>query len=196
MEALVGKDQPPSIEAISLRSIASSGSKVAGDRVSEMLEQPETASLSVPEMLTLLRFFPEHHGSIRKRLESNKVEIVIAAVESLYRDAESFETRMKLATDVSKSTDVRRVAIQSLMHEDAVTAGEGLVKVFADTNQPVELRSEAAAAMRVFVQRRRRSLDSNTVLHFADVASSVAVDPTGQSELGQLKEMLLSELRN
>lgn len=194
MERTMDGKHPASLEAVALQQLAPTGNKTAEKRILTMLQQPSNASLSVPELLSLLRFYPNHRANIRQRLDSPQDEIVIAAIGALYQDNESLKKRIHLATDSAKASPVRRVAIQSLMYDDSNDSGNALLKVLTDKSQPISLREEAAASLRVFVQREGDNLNNKLRSRIQNQARDAAIDKSGESRLSKLNRMLLSEL--
>lgn len=184
--ALTGQPSS-SVQAAAVRRLASLGDEEARDRLVSWLKDPSRSALPLPEVVSLLRFFPNQTAFLRQQLASPNPEIVSAATYSLYQDQPSAPERRRIAADSRRAPGVRKAAIQSLMHDDSAEGAQVLIDVFRDTTEDLDLRAEAAAALRVFFQRRGKAMPQATIDRMVAALTSVDAGSPDATELGRLR---------
>jgi FtsP/CotA-like multicopper oxidase with cupredoxin domain/peroxiredoxin/ketosteroid isomerase-like protein len=185
---------PGHVKAAALRLLAPTGDAAAGQQLIAFLQDPSTAPLSLPQTISLLRFFPNHYEAIRQQIMSPRDEVAISAIHALYNDAKSAAQRRQLAADRSRSVSVRKAAIQSLMHDDSVDGVAVLLGIFGDAADDLDVRAEAVAAAKVYFQRKSKGISAADKAAWLQKIQAVPTGVVDRSELAALKEQALNAL--
>lgn len=191
LRGILERKSSAALQRAAIRSLASLGDKTAEERLAGWLKDPSSSQLPIPEVLSLLRFYPAQVGLLRQQLASSHEEQAAAAVHSLYRDVQSVRDRQDLAVDRQRATVVRKAAIQSLMYDESLEGAQLLLRLFRNTTDDLELRAEAAAALRVFVQRRAESIPPATLEQISSDLKATDTGAADDSELGKLKAQVI-----
>lgn len=176
-----------SVQAAAVRRLASLGDKEVEARLASWLKAPSQSPISLPEVVSLLRFFPDQFVSLRQQLASPNPEVVSTAIYSLYKDQESAAERRRIAADSRKGPEVRKAAIQSLVYDDSADGGQVLLDLFRDSTEDLDLRAEALASLRVFFQRRSKEIRREIIDRMVAALTSVDVGGPDATELGRLR---------
>lgn len=182
------------VRTAALRQLSARGDPEAERILAGFLQEPSLSPLPVRDVISLLRFFPGQKEAIRKMIQSNNDEEAIESILSLFADKLSEPVRQAVATDATLSSAVRKAAIQSLIHDDSAAGPNTLISLFANTAEELDLRAEALAAAAVYFHRRADQLTAADRLRWVDEIKSVASGGKTTSELGALKDQLLSWL--
>jgi FtsP/CotA-like multicopper oxidase with cupredoxin domain/peroxiredoxin len=185
---------PDLVKAAALRHLAPTGDPAAADQLLAMLKNRSDAPLSQAETLSLLRFFPKHHDLIRQRVTAPRDDIAVAAIHALYNDAKSGASRRQLAADRSRSVALRKVAIQSLMHDNSADGVNVLLTIFGDAADDLDVRAEAIASAKIYFQRNAKRLSAQDRAAWIQRIQAVPTAVAESSELGALKDIALKTL--
>jgi len=182
------------VKVAAIRHLAPVGDAGAKALLTGFLKDPSKALLPTTEIVSLLRFFPDQHSEIRERISSANEDVAIAAIQALQKDVTSAAARRRVALDQRRGVNLRKAAIQSIMHDDSTAGASTLVDLFCNASEDLEVRAEAIAAARVYFQRQQKALTDPDRSAWAAKIDAVPTGAHGISELGTLKSQALQIL--
>ncbi len=150
-------DQRGPVRSAAIQELAGMNDADAGDLLAGFLTNPASSPLSEVEIVRSLHGFEKHRPLVCQRLQARRPEVVIEALRVLTPDTDSQPDRRTILTDKSHVTDVRIAAIRSLMRH-SIAALDNLMEVLRDPENPVALRAEAGAAVRVVLRRQGKNI--------------------------------------
>lgn len=189
LRALMSDKTSPSLRAVAISHLAHMGDPSAKKGLIASLDSPQ-AALPLHEAIALLRFFPDEKARLRGFLASPNEQAAVAAIQALFKDAESLDARRKLARDNQQSMRVRKAAVQSLMHDDGGDLTGFLVDLASDSSVELELRKEALAAVSVRLRKSLKTLSVDDRKQWA--ARLQAIQAADTTDFGRIRRDALS----
>jgi FtsP/CotA-like multicopper oxidase with cupredoxin domain/peroxiredoxin len=184
----------PEVAAVVIRTLAAIGAAEVQPVLGRFLSDPVGSPLPLPEVIGLLKDYPDQWPAVRKLLDRPNPQVVTAALKALARDKESEEARKNIVADTNAAVGLRTAAISSLTL-NAASAAELFLTVFKDPTAPRELREEAGAAFRVNVRAQGQQISGerkNQLLKsLQDLHAMFATD----SRLEKLRDMAIEAVR-
>src|SRR5262249_51253695 len=127
---LLGGDAPPPLKAPAVPRLAPPRDPLAKKELLAPFGTQDRAALPPPGAGA--RFSPDQRGRLRGFLAPPSDQAAVAAIQALFKDPDSIDTRRRLARDTQRSRETRVAAIQSLMHEDSADLTDFLIGMAAD----------------------------------------------------------------
>jgi len=159
--------------------------------VGELLRNPGKSPVELSELIFMARNYKEHTELLRQHLKSPQLSTRVAAINALIGDQESIDSRRSLISDQQQPDTVRHAAMRSVMHDDQ-KAIEPFLEVMSDRSEAVEIRAEAAAALRVTIRTYRKTIPRQMLIQIRRVALDLR--QTGDEQFSQTLSLLLRTL--
>lgn len=185
LRGILTQDAPAPLKAAAVRALAPRGDSAAKPILLASLPPEQGTAIPLQEAVALLRFFPDQKERLQSFISSHLDEVAVAAIQALYDDAGSVDTRKALARDRQRSFAARQAAVQSLAHDAAPDLTEFLTLIAGDESDELKLREEALASASVRLRKNFRQFSDNDKQAWQTRLEAILAAES--SELGRLR---------
>lgn len=177
LQEVAQKEARGPVLAAALAELVPMGDPVATQRVRDFLEAPATSPLALVRLVSLYARSQaaDRAPVLRRYLASPATEVRVAALLALSGDAPSEAERLRLVQDRTQLRPVRTAALQSLMHDSARLL-DALPALLGDASEDPQVRTEAAAAVRVAAVAQRGRLPAPKLEQLRGIVEAASKD--------------------